>query len=111
MEMGFRCVCICTQLPLTGGAARSLFRYAATKLEGLREVVESLDSEELPQDEFQCLMDWLYVRCFPHMEDACFRYYEDRGPALCEVLSPSAVVAQERILLAFLARLEATQAA
>lgn len=100
----------CAQLPITGGAARSLFRHAAVKLEALRGEIELLDSEELPQDEFECLMDWLYVRCFPHMEDACFRYYAGRGPGLCEVLSSKAVVAQERILLLFLARLEAAEA-
>ena len=111
MEMSLRCHCVCAQLPLTGGAARSLFHRATERLEALRDLVEGLDSEELPQDEFKCLMDWLYVRVFPHMEDACFRFYRGRGPALVDVLPPAAVVAQERRLLTFLAVLEADSGA
>lgn len=88
-------------LALTGGATLTIFPLTETWLFeagdhqcGLEHVGRRKNMER-----YRSVMDFLFCELFTKYQKDCFRYYEDKGPLLKEMISEEQVARYDSILL------------
>ncbi len=88
-------------LDVTGGATLTIFRLTETWLfedddhqRGLEYVARRKNMEK-----YHSMMDFLFCEIFTKYRKDCFRYYEDKGPLLKEMISQEQIERYDAILL------------
>jgi len=96
-------VCIRPSVPLSGGASESVFPKGEAWLQqddhenALRVLAQSR-----PAQGYRSVIDFLFCTVFPWQQQACQRFYDDKGPALRDASTDGQLAAYERWLLAVL---------
>lgn len=93
------CICEC-RLDVCGGATETIFPAAelllnATDYQRALEFVASRKS----MNRYHSVMDFFFCELFTKYRSGAFRYYDDKGPPLREILTPEQVKSFGRSLV------------
>ncbi|MFH1667400.1 MAG: hypothetical protein ABH884_00045 [Candidatus Komeilibacteria bacterium] len=87
---------------LIGGMTGTIFPELANHLlydSEMRKAVRAVVSDP-EMDKFRSMVDYIFCGLFPEHLEACFLYYEDKGPLLKDIISGDEIVRAERLLIA-----------
>ena len=76
------------ELSLTGGATQTIFPKAEQLLAetDYQKALQFVSSRK-NMNRYRSMMDFLFMELFTQYQKHCFRYYEDKGPLLKDMLS------------------------
>ena len=92
--------CIRYEVDLIGGNTRSIFKNTERYLQEDNHLKAlKVFSRNKSTDKYHSYMDFFFCEAFPHLKSNCFRYYNDEGPALRDMIKKISLVKYDLYLL------------